>query len=359
MFDNGALSGRAKLLPRLNFLVSYAFLRVGRRNENQTRFEELMLALAPYADVLIDSGAFTDFTKTRNALAAGTQYTPISVDEYIDACKLYRGKVWQYIMLDVIENAVASKQNLDRMVAAGLRPMPVFVYPESPDIVPELVAINPYICVPGGVEGRLQFVRQRYQFAYAKSDGRARIHGLGFVRHPDMFRLPLASVDSSSWTTGARFGVVSYYTPRGGTTRSLWHEITQEREPSLWRHLQRCGIAPSDLSDPSNHKSNYGIPSLLSVFASVQQHQHCYRYGLRYFFSVARSLWIRQLLCVVSTVDHQTNAFDYHAARRLSLKMQDVEKNDFALFVKWCVNVLSTCTDWQTEIRLKQEFTDV
>jgi hypothetical protein len=343
------------LLPRLNFLVSYAYLRTGRRNGNQTQFEELILALAPYADVLVDSGAFTDFTETRNALAAGTQYTPISVDEYIAACQLYRSKVWQYIMLDVIENAVASRQNLDRMVAAGLRPMPVFVYPESPDIVPELVDINPYICVPGGVEGRLQFVRQRYQVAYTKSDGRARIHGLGFVRHPDMFRLPLASVDSSSWCSGGRFGNVSYYAPRTGFTSLHWREITQERKPALWRHLQRCGITPSTLSDPNMYSRIYSIPALTQTFAYIQLHQHCYQHGMRYFFSIPTIHWTRQLLCVVASVDDKTNAFDYHKARNLYMNIHDLTKKDFASFLKWSIAVLSTCTDWQTEIRLKQE----
>lgn len=338
------------MLPRLNLLYSYAYLRKGRRGKSLTQFEEYMLALTPYIDILVDSGAFTDYMAKRKALSEGRQHTPISVEEYSAACKVYHGRVWQYIMLDVIQNIDASRQNLNVMVGAGLRPMPVFIYPESYEVVPELVEINPHICVAGGVDARRQFAWQRYQTTYKTSDNKARIHALGFVKHPDIFQLPLASVDSSSWCSGGRFGNISHYTPRAGFTSLQWREVTQERQPSLWRHLQRCGIKPSDLSDPEMHRSTYGIPAMTQTFAYIQLHQHCHQHGFRYFFATPNTTWTGQLLSVVAAVNHQTNAFDYHEARRLMLHMQQVAKQDFSRFTEWSINVLKEHTAWQTKL---------
>lgn len=337
------------MLPRFNLLYSYAYMRKGRKPGQATRFEQFVLALSPYVDVLIDSGAFTDYMAKRKALASGARHQGITVDEYIAACKQYHGKVWQYIMLDVVQNVDASRQHLDAMLAAGLRPMPVFVYPEAYDKVAEMVEINPHICVAGGVDAKRRFVWQRYQMTHKASGGKARIHALGFVKHPDMFQLPLASVDSSSWDTGGRFGSLALYAPRTGFTSTHWSEVKQE-DHRMWLHLQRCNLKPSDLSNRDNHTRNYGIPSLLKAFAYVQLHRHCYKHGLRFFFAVPSVDWTRQLLCIIATTDTATNSFDYPAARAMSIRTNEIEKKDPDAFIEWSIDVLRRKTAWQERL---------
>lgn len=338
------------MLPRLNLLISYAYLRDRTKQRGITLFEEMVLALSPYVDILIDSGAFTDYGQKKKALAAGKRHDGITVEEYIAACKRYHGRVWQYIMLDVIQNIEASRRNLAAMVGAGLKPMPVFIYPESYDEVPELVKINPHICVAGGVDAKRRFAQQRYQLTYKASGGEARIHGLGFVKHPDIFRLPLASVDSSSWCSGGRFGSISHYVPRTGFTTVNWREVKQDMHPRLWLHLQRCGIKPSDLSTVANHRQNFGIPAMTYAFAYLQLHQHCYSEGIRFFFAMPTTTWTQQLISIVAHTDTKANSFDYHAARATSIRARELAKRDPEAFTQWAVSVVKEKTAWQERL---------
>lgn len=172
---------------RLNILISHAHLRNNRANAEVLYPLLVELSRRGLLNLLVDSGAFTAYTTGR----------PIPIEEYISWCKnIYADTAWQYIALDAVANPAGTRSNLNKMLAEGLKPMPVQVMNEDLVKVKELVEINPFICVAGGVTQPIPFMQARYKKLFELTEGKARIHGLGFVKLPEMWQVPLFSVDS-------------------------------------------------------------------------------------------------------------------------------------------------------------------
>lgn len=330
------------MLPRLNILISYAFLRKSKT------YVDFMLAMSPYADILIDSGAFTNYWENIKARKEGRAPNPITIDEYIAFCQGIHGKVWQYIALDVIQNVEASDANLRAMVDAGLQPVPVFVYPESYKKLPELVAVNERICVAGGVDAKRSFMHQRFQKAYKASGGKAKIHGLGFVKHPDMFQLPLASVDSSSWMAGGRYGHIPMYSPRNGVQSVSWKKL--QTSPAHVAMLRDANVSAAQASDPQSYRTMNSIPTIFSVYAHLQMHRHCYAENLRYFLATSNTSWVHAITATLSAIDNRTNKLDYQIATANFQRYLKLVGQNPTAYINWMTSVLKEKTEWQQRL---------
>ncbi len=211
---------------RVNILISYAYLR------SAPAIQEFIDCAYPYCNILIDSGAFSNFwAKVKSAKGQKTG-KPVTLDEYISYIKTNLDKkVWQYIALDVAKDAKASNRNLAAMVDAGLTPMPVYVEGNSADDVSGIMQINKRVCVAGGVSSNDHYIRNRYKTVYEASDKTAKIHGLGFGRFPDIFCVPIRSDDSSTFATGSRFGNVCRYSKVSGFVNGNWKLLKPDADP--------------------------------------------------------------------------------------------------------------------------------
>src|SRR5690606_11430218 len=104
--------------------------------------------------IMLDSGAFSAWTRGEI----------LKLDDYITFIKRYEGRLNSYINLDVIPGtrgtvptvkeveyaAAASLDNYKSMVAAGLRPIPVFHYGENLRWLDRLLEAGAdYICLGG------------------------------------------------------------------------------------------------------------------------------------------------------------------------------------------------------------------
>lgn len=345
------LSGKP-ILSKMNLLVSHAFLRT------DVRFSEYVLALAPFLNLMIDSGAFSNYSAKLKAAKNGLKYNPITLEEYINAGqKYYHGRVWQYVMLDVIRNREASEYNLQAMLDAGLRPMPVFIEGYAYEQILDLIKINRRICVAGGVGSADQYIYQRYQKAYAASKGQALIHGLGFLRWPDVFQLPLATGDSSTSSSGARFGHISFYDKRQGTKRIHWKDLLSPKGKNapyyseLLGKMRSYGITIEQMKNPASYSKMHGIHSLLELFAAVQFQDHATEVGFGMFMAISKSTWLHMLFAVLTALDD--NGFDYNQAVFWTNHLREMwnEKNDtgWRKVVDHCINQLMTKTDWQAK----------
>lgn len=323
------------IVPRL--LISYAYAR------KQDTFDQLFTATAASVEWLCDCGAFTDFFAARKAAAKGKPYARIVVQDYIAWLASHADFFWQYIALDEIRDVAASRRNLAAMQGAGLNPMPVFVYPEDYDLIPDLVAANPYVCVAGGVDAQRKFLWQRYNRVYAASEGRARIHALGFVKYPDMYQLPLASVDSSSWHMGMHYGQISRYEARRGklAARVSWHSALGVAEKKRDRHLasmtrpknaaavaymRSCGMTPDAARNPDTWKGSGGMPSLSTTFSHLQYSFGSASRGLRHFLAIAHADQIVHIAVVHAATTDDRNAFDFPLARAALAELNRMKK---------------------------------
>ena len=124
----GRFCSKEVKLPRLNLLFSFAYV-------NQV--DDMLSALLETTNVLIDSGAFTNHQ-------AGLKGKPATatLPSYVEFCRKIDTRAWNYIALDVIGKKEKTRANLQAMLDAGLKPMPVFVYGEDYDRVGSLCEIN-------------------------------------------------------------------------------------------------------------------------------------------------------------------------------------------------------------------------
>ena len=273
--------------------------------------------------ILIDSGAFS-------AHRLGTK---IRLTTYIDACKEYatHDETWGCIQLDVIGEKDMSRRNLDRMVAAGVKPMPVVTVDAPPAIGAEYAQINNRMCVAGGIGfcatpickalGHGDWLKDRYIAVKEAAGENAELHGLGFVWFPDMFTVPLASVDSSSHSAGERFGILSKFTRGKGITtlgrlknhrKAGWKQM----DANYRDHLDRCGVTRSDWNDHTLMSVGPGSFSACQcTAASAQQTLYGKKHGTLVFQACSNWLcWARMLLVIKHGRDD--SSFDFMRVRK-------------------------------------------
>lgn len=261
----------------LNILISFAYLG---KNE---RFKELAFTSHRKGEInlMIDSGAFTAYNAKGN-------FDFITLDNYCNFLQKHQHECDKYVMLDVLRNEKASKANYEEMLRRGLNPMFVLtMYDNDMDYFRHAVGHNPDCCIAGGSVTKGLWIQKRFQTAYKASNGKAQIHGLAYVTYPNMLRLPLASVDSSSWKAGAlRFGNFCYFD--GGMKTTDIDTIRKKRKvpAKLAYILERCNVNVSDFLNSSNHRGT-NIQNMVSTLSYLEYQKFCYKRGLRLFLAVS------------------------------------------------------------------------
>lgn len=161
-----------------------------------------------HPDLFLDSGAFT-------AKSMGRE---IDLDEYIAFIKNHADKVTCYAGLDVIGDHHGTQRNIQKMVDAGLMPLPTFHYGEPYDVLLEYRKF-PYMALGGIVKlarpAMYAFFDECWNYL-VDDDGRptTRVHGFGLTVDEAMVRYPWYSVDSTTWLNGGKFGIIMHPTNR-------------------------------------------------------------------------------------------------------------------------------------------------
>jgi hypothetical protein len=168
-----------------NLLIAYPFLQKKQVNPNKKFF--------------IDSGAYSVMT-------SGIE---IDLNNYIkflleNDYKIYAG-------LDVIGDAEQTKQNNQKMVEAGLNPIPTFHYGEPISYLEHYLENYDYIAI-GGLVPLKSSTTNLFRFldyCFTKivtKKSIAKVHGFGIVNWQAMKRYPFYSVDATSWQNPTRWG---------------------------------------------------------------------------------------------------------------------------------------------------------
>lgn len=332
---------------RATILVSYYYLR------KIPQLLEFMVAIAPYVDVMVDSGGFSAYAASKKLAAKGLPPEVLTVPEYCDWLLDYGPLWWQYVALDEIRNVEVSRRNLDTMVARGTKPMPVFVYPESYERVPELLTVNDHICCAGLVDSARDFAEQRVQRVFDASGGKARIHGLGFVRYPAFMQLPLNSVDSSSFTSAARYGTLARCDARLRLSSVTWREYAEARQPEWVAYLRdECG-APPRVANSADRFRGMGLGHLATTFAHLTLSHRVAQRGRRYFLAMATTQFVRSVVAVLATMraaPGSVPSFDYVESARILKELTLMGRKQGKEAAKLAGTLLSETTRWQERL---------
>lgn len=264
--------------------------------KNQTSFADRAVALhnSGKINLMVDSGAFTNFN-------TGDTARHVNIKDYCDWLQTYRDSCEKYVALDVPGDAIKSKMNYEKMVSAGLTPMYVLtIHDNDWNYLRQAVELNPNVCVAGGVKSKGKWIAQRIQRTQKFSGGTARIHALGYVLVPTMFQLPLISVDSSSWSAGARYGAVQWF-ENGRLKSTARHDLLSGRveiPKSLLKIFDEWQISREDFKKEENWRGAYSIATLCSVIAWRQFQRYAHAHGLQLFLSVSNRSYLDLLLLV-------------------------------------------------------------
>ena len=312
----------------MNILVSYYFAQ-----REPDRWDTLLRAAQAVGwRVLIDSGAFSAYT----------QREVIDLDAYCRFLERRMPWLWDCVMLDVVGDGATSARNLRAMVERGLRPMAVLTDDQQPDVAAQLVedAGNKRLCVAGATHwssapllARLELVRRMAPDA--------EVHALGLTRGNLAWRAPVATVDSSTWMAGVRFGKFSTFDRHAGCLQHDYRKVRATPFHSMDRRVRQVmlasGIRPSDLSKPEFSRGGFSALNLLTVEAWLQFAETAHQHGRRFFFATTQ---LQQLIVLAAACRNRVagGGVRWPDARIDALQIQQVFKEDRARFVDLIVS---------------------
>lgn len=196
-----------------------------------------------YPEILLDSGAYTNFKLTRKAAENGTKFEPMTVEGYSDYLEKNEGKFFAYFNMDSINHqdkeasARDSRENYLYMRRRGFKPIPVFHQGEDIAWLQRMLDDGAeYIAL--AVSSTLHSHEKEkgwYDAVWTRlvnSGGlpSVRVHGLGDTREFSLRTYPWYSVDSSSWaqSTG-KGGRVKVFVGGKSINISMRHDGKTER----------------------------------------------------------------------------------------------------------------------------------
>jgi len=218
---------------KLRMLVSYYFYR-------DTDLKTLIEAFPEPPDVFADSGAYSAYT-------LGGEVT---VDGYAEWVNQWKHYFTAYANLDVIQNPKATLDNQRALESLGLTPLPVFHGGDPWEYYEGYLAEYPWVCL-GGMVARDKDAIMRWlvkAFTMAR-DADVCLHGFGQTNHTLLSAFPWYSVDSSSWTSGHRWGTLDLWDEK----RARFVKASIGKHASIYKHaalIRAHGGDPEILARP-------------------------------------------------------------------------------------------------------------
>ena len=188
----------------------------------------------------------------------------------------------------------------EKMLAKGLAPMyTATIYDNDFDYIGKTLDICPDICVAGGATSNGEWIRKRYCEVYEKTGRKARIHALGFVKNPDMFRLPIVSVDSSSFNCGRRYGYFSYFSLSEKKVKVVPKTSMNFPIEARLKFIE-CGMTPEILKKYDTSGAN--AIELSGIVAYTEYQMYCYANKRELFISVPNAEQLEQIVWVYNNL---------------------------------------------------------
>ena len=292
----------------LNLLGSYAYLGKSKS------FCDIFFNASKEGRIntMIDSGAFTLFNSKEGKL------NWLTLDNYCKFLEVYSKHTEKYVMLDVINNHNQSKINYELMLKRGLNPMFVFTSLDNDyTYLKEAVTNNKHLCVAGGTTTKGEWMSKRFQDVYLKTQ--AKIHGLGYVKFPSIYQLPLHSVDSSTWIQGAQaFGHIFYFD--NGLSAITYKDILKNKKKlpnKVIEQLDKFKVTPKQFSNLDNHKGSNSIETMLSIDAYISYQKYSKERGINLFLAGSSKNNIEDILYVDENLNNNTLTFDKWKTKKL------------------------------------------
>lgn len=321
----------------INGLVSYAYLRSPKARE---KFGQLIAATRPYMRWILDSGGYT----------IATQGLEINVQDYIADLKAgdFKDLFWQYVALDEPLNWGRSREHLETMLDAGLKPMPVLTADADVENVSWLAKVNPCICLAGGINEEFTYYARRIAQVRRKGEHEGvnmSIHGLGFTRGVKVARTAVTTVDSSTWLTGKQYGNFSVFDPLHGcrqfNTKKLLQSKGRQMPPLVAKLFMRHGVTLPALlriyRGEALSRAHGTVIDLLTCYAWLEYSEYLRAHGISFFFASGSMHCMPPLFSALKSfgTPHKVAELEEFA-----WYLQNLQRDDFPKFLDEVVVVL-------------------
>ena len=241
----------------LNLLLSYALT-------TQKDLDVIAKTTPPDTKIIIDSGAFTAFKTGKEVTLKG----------YAKFLRDISFIPYGYINLDIIGDPAASMRNYKLMVKMGFNPVPVITKGGSVDEFDEY-AKAPFVAL-GGLVGAMTSRNEKIGWidkcVHAANKHNIKLHLLGLTSPKLLMRWPIASADSSSWDSSARYGSFSLY-KGGGRMLSFDRSDVKNKiqnDPHLKMLVKQHGASPYELIEESNWRGGGSLNAAISARAYIK-----------------------------------------------------------------------------------------
>jgi hypothetical protein len=262
---------------KLPVLVSYAYA-------NQQIFE-MLHAHRDRIELLVDCGAFTAWTSGKE----------VKLDDYCEFIKSLPLKPLGYFALDVIGNPELTRKNFDAMRKRKLAPIPIITRDETVDGMRYYMK-HSHLLALGGVTGKDNASAAAVEIAL-RTCPRERVHILGLTSTKLLKLFRPFSADSSSWTSGARYGDLRFPW-HNGDMKSLKRAAFTKRPPE-WavRIIRDLGFDPKLLAVNQEWSGQSGaVRRIGAALAALRSKQMQERLGTKLFLAFSQRLQLEQLI---------------------------------------------------------------
>ena len=205
-----ALDGKRHLsldsMGRFYVLESFAYIKA----------DDILIPLIPYfKGFMLDSGAFTFLQQQKQKNIA------VDFDAYLDKYITFiqEQRISQFFELDIdpivgYDKVKEYRKRLEQRV--GMQCIPVWHRSRGRNEFLRLCDEYPYVALGGIAIGEIKQTEHKYFSWFIREAHRrgAKIHGLGYTNLKGLRKYHFDSVDSSSWTSGNRFGHVYRFNGR-------------------------------------------------------------------------------------------------------------------------------------------------
>lgn len=232
---------------KLNRLVAYPYM------QGQI---ECIRENADIVRLLVDSGAFT-------AWKAGKQ---IELDDYCRFLESLPVDPWRYFTLDVVGNPEGTLSNYETLLKRGFKPVPIFTRGEDPSVLEDYYKTSDVVGIGGlvGTSGNRGFVR-----GIMRHIGKRKVHWLGFTSFEFVKVYRPYMCDSSSWTSGSRFGTFDLYMSRGRMKKVTKAEMAEQPPQEILDRVRYYGLDPAGLGIKENWHGGRTYNRILGGYSHV------------------------------------------------------------------------------------------
>jgi hypothetical protein len=264
--------------PSLNVLVAIPYLK--------GQFQEI-LASRPEVRLLLDSGAFTVWKSGK----------PYPIENYLKFLSQIPITPWRYFTLDEIGNPDGTLRNYDRLLAEGLKPIPIFTRGTDLSMLDRYFETSDLVGIGGlvGTRGNKGFVRGIMDHTKGRQ-----VHWLGFTQRDFIGVYKPYSCDTSSCSAGYRFGFIDLYLGKGMFRRVKKIEFQKNPDLELRAMFDELGENITDLRKNENWRKT---KTSAITFARVAYKSWVKfsldledRLGVKLFLAQAGNSWELQLM---------------------------------------------------------------